>query len=168
MPPKNRLYPLSLPEKRAMQDYIEDTLAAGYIRPSTSSAAAGFFFVGKNDAGFRPCTDYRDLNSITIPYPYPLTLVSAALEHLQEATIFTKLNLRSAYNLIRIWEGDKWKTVFHTTQGNYEYLVMPYGLTNAPAIFQSLINEVFRDMLNRCHCLHWWHYDSFNHTQGTR
>ncbi|KAK3539704.1 hypothetical protein QTP70_012035 [Hemibagrus guttatus] len=119
------------------------------IRPSTSPAAAGFFFVGKKDGGLRPCIDYRGLNAVTIRYPYPLPLVPAALEQLRGARVFTKLDLRSAYNLVRIREGDEWKTAFHTTHGHYEYCVMPFGLTNAPAVFQALINEVFRDLLGR-------------------
>ncbi|KAK3539118.1 hypothetical protein QTP86_025049 [Hemibagrus guttatus] len=142
-PPRWRVYPLSLPETKAMEEYIEEALAVGHIRPSTSPAAAGFFFVGKKDGGLRPCIDYRGLNAITIHYPYPLPLVPASLEQLREAKFFTKLDLRSAYNLVRIREGDGWKTAFHTTHGQYEYLVMPFGLTNAPAVFQSLINGVF-------------------------
>ncbi|KAK3511440.1 hypothetical protein QTP70_008676 [Hemibagrus guttatus] len=148
-PPKGRIYPLSLPESKAMEEYIESSLAAGHIRPSTSPAAAGFFFVGKKDGGLRPCIDYRGLNAVTIRYPYPLPLVPAALEQLRGARVFTKLDLRSAYNLVRIREGDEWKTAFHTTHGHYEYCVMPFGLTNAPAVFQALINEVFRDLLGR-------------------
>ncbi|KAK3554436.1 hypothetical protein QTP70_023034 [Hemibagrus guttatus] len=132
-----------------MEEYIESSLAAGHIRPSTSPAAAGFFFVGKKDGGLRPCIDYRGLNAVTIRYPYPLPLVPAALEQLRGARVFTKLDLRSAYNLVRIREGDEWKTAFHTTHGHYEYCVMPFGLTNAPAVFQALINEVFRDLLGR-------------------
>ncbi|KAK3510964.1 hypothetical protein QTP70_027799, partial [Hemibagrus guttatus] len=104
---------------------------------------------GKKDGGFRPCIDYRDLNAVTVRYPYPLPLVSAALEQLRGVRVFTKLDLRSAYNLVRIREGDEWKTTFHTTHGHYEYCVMPFGLTNAPAVFQALINEVFRDLLGR-------------------
>ncbi|KAK3512201.1 hypothetical protein QTP70_000471 [Hemibagrus guttatus] len=148
-PPKGRIYPLSLPESKAMEEYIESSLAAGHIRPSTSPAAAGFFFVGKKDGGLRPCIDYRGLNAVTIRYPYPLPLVPAALEQLRGARVFTKLDLRSAYNLVRIREGDEWKTAFHTTHGHCEYCVMPFGLTNAPAVFQALINEVFRDLLGR-------------------
>ncbi|KAK3524810.1 hypothetical protein QTP86_007606 [Hemibagrus guttatus] len=148
-PPKGQIYPLSLPESKAMEEYIESSLAAGHIRPSTSPAAAGFFFVGKKDGGLRPCIDYRGLNAVTIRYPYPLPLVPAALEQLRGARVFTKLDLRSAYNLVRIQEGDEWKTAFHTTHGHYEYCVMPFGLTNAPAVFQALINEVFRDLLGR-------------------
>ncbi|KAK3573221.1 hypothetical protein QTP86_015130 [Hemibagrus guttatus] len=147
-PPRGRVYPLSLPKTRAMEEYIEEALAVGHIRPSTSPAAAGFFFVGK-DGGLHPCIDYRGLNAITVRYPYPLPLVPAALEQLRGAKFFTKLDLRSAYNLVRIQEGDEWKTAFHTTHGHYEYLVMPFSLTNAPAVFQSLINEVFQDILGK-------------------
>ncbi|KAK3563535.1 hypothetical protein QTP86_030946 [Hemibagrus guttatus] len=100
--PKGRIYPLLLPESKVMEDYIEGALAAGHIRPSTSPAAAGFFFVRKKDGGLRPCIDYRGLNAITIRYPYPLPLVSAALEQLRGARVFTKLDLRSVYNLVRI------------------------------------------------------------------
>ncbi|KAK3518698.1 hypothetical protein QTP70_008581 [Hemibagrus guttatus] len=148
-PPRGRVYPLSLPESKAMEEYIETALAAGHIRPSTSPAAAGFFFVGKKDGGLRPCIDYRGLNTITVPYPYPLPLVPAALEQLRGARIFSKLDLRSAYNLVRIKKGDEWKTAFHTTHGHYEYRVMPFGLTNAPAVFQALINGVFQDLLGK-------------------
>ncbi|KAK3519788.1 hypothetical protein QTP70_004957 [Hemibagrus guttatus] len=95
-PPRGRVYPLSLPEAKAMEDYIEAALAAGHIRPSTSPAAAGFFFIGKKDGGLRPCIDYWGLNAITVRYAYPLPLVPAALEQL----FFMKLDLRSAYNLI--------------------------------------------------------------------
>ncbi|KAK3553025.1 hypothetical protein QTP86_031215 [Hemibagrus guttatus] len=104
-PPRGRVYPLSLPEAKAMEDYIETALAAAHIRPSTSPAA-GFFFVGKKDGGLWPCIDYRGLNAITVWYPYLLPLVPAALEQLRGARIFTKLDLRSAYNLVRIHKGD--------------------------------------------------------------
>ncbi len=121
----------------------------GFIRPFTSPASAGFFFVKKKDGGLRPCIDYRSLNDITIKFRYPLPLVPSALEQLRSARYFTKLDLRSAYNLIRIREGDEWKTAFSTTSGHYEYLVMPFGLSNSPSVFQAYINDVFRDMLNR-------------------
>ncbi|KAL0160767.1 hypothetical protein M9458_044492 [Cirrhinus mrigala] len=141
MPPKSK--------SQAMEDYITEALDSGFIRPSTSPAAAGFFFVEKKDGGLRPCIDYRGLNNVTVKFCYPLPLVPAALEQLREATIYTKLDLRSAYNLIRIKEGDEWKTVFLTTRGHYEYQVMPYGLANSPAVFQSFINEIFKDILNQ-------------------
>ncbi|KAK3564357.1 hypothetical protein QTP86_017324 [Hemibagrus guttatus] len=140
------LSPLST--SRAMEEYIEEALSAEYNRPSTSPTVADFFFVGKKDGGLRPCIKHRGLNALMVQYPYPLLLVPVALEQLRGAKFFTKMDLRSAYNLIRIKEGDKWKTAFHTVSGHYEYLVMPYGLMNAPAVFQSLIKEVFKDLLN--------------------
>ncbi|KAK3524341.1 hypothetical protein QTP70_028052 [Hemibagrus guttatus] len=147
--PKGRIYPLSIPEEKAMEEYIKEALAQGYIRPSTSPAASSFFFVAKKDGGLRPCIDYRALNRITVKFRYPLPLIPAALEHLQGATIFSKLDLRSAYNIIRICEGDEWKTAFITPTGHYEYLVMPYGLANAPSMFQDFIHEVLRKFLHR-------------------
>ncbi len=148
-PPKGRVFPLSQPETEAMQKYIEEELSKGFIRPSTSPASAGFFFVQKKDGGLRPCIDYRALNERTVKFRYPLPLVPAALEQLRKARFYTKLDLHSAYNLVRIREGDEWKTAFSTCTGHYEYLVMPFGLSISPAVFQSFINDVFRDMLNR-------------------
>ncbi|KAI2663045.1 Transposon Tf2-6 polyprotein [Labeo rohita] len=130
VPPRGRVFPLSQPESEAMEKYIEEELAKGFIRPSTSPASAGFFFVKKKDGGLRPCIDYRSLNELTVKF-------------------YTKLDLRSAYNLIRIRKGDEWKTAFSTTSGHYEYRVMPFGLANSPSYFQAFVNEVFRDMLNR-------------------
>ncbi|KAL0186709.1 hypothetical protein M9458_018379, partial [Cirrhinus mrigala] len=148
-PPKGRVFPLSQPESEAMNNYINEELAKGFIRPSTSPASAGFFFVKKKDGGLRPCIDYRGLNEVTVKFRYPLPLVPAALEQLRQAQYYTKLDLRNAYNLIRIRKGDEWKTAFSTTSGHYEYRVMPFGLSNSPSIFQSFMNDVFRDMLGK-------------------
>ncbi|KAL0161744.1 hypothetical protein M9458_045469, partial [Cirrhinus mrigala] len=148
-PPKGRVFPLSQPESEAMNNYINEELAKGFIRPSTSPASAGFFFVKKKDGGLRPCIDYRGLNEVTVKFRYPLPLVPAALEQLRQAQYYTKLDLRNAYNLIRIRKGDEWKTAFSTTSGHYEYRVMPFGLSNSPSIFQSFMNDVFRDMLDK-------------------
>ncbi|KAL0165965.1 hypothetical protein M9458_037809, partial [Cirrhinus mrigala] len=147
--PRGRIYPLSLPESKAMEKYIKEALSQGYIRPSTSPAASSFFFVSKKDGGLRPCIDYRAINCYTVKFRYPLPLVPAALEQLRTARIFTKLDLRSAYNLIRIREGDEWKTAFVTPTGHYEYQVMPYGLVNAPSVFQNFIHEVLREFLHQ-------------------
>ncbi|KAG1929495.1 hypothetical protein F2P79_022926 [Pimephales promelas] len=112
-------------------------------------AGAGFFFVGKKDGSLRPCIDYRGLNNIMVKNTYPLTLMSSAFERLQGASIFTKLDLRNAYHLVRIREGDEWKTAFNTPRGHFEYLVMPFGLSNSPAVFQALVNDVLRDMIDQ-------------------
>ncbi len=148
-PPKGRIFPMSQPESESMKAYIQEELAKGFIRPSTSPASAGFFFVKKKDGGLRPCIDYRGLNENTVKFRYPLPLVPAALEQLRQAKYYTKLDLRNAYNLIRIREGDEWKTAFSTTSGHYEYLVMPFGLANSPSVFQAFMNDIFRDMLDR-------------------
>lgn len=132
-----------------METYINNSLAAGIICPSPSPEGTGFFFVGKKDKTLRPCIDYWGLNDITIKNLYPLPLISSAFELLQGATIFTKLDLHNAYHLVHIREGDEWKTTCNTPTGHYECLVMPIGLTNAPAVFQALVNDVLRDMIDR-------------------
>ncbi|KAI2644120.1 Transposon Tf2-8 polyprotein [Labeo rohita] len=147
--PKGRVYPLSNPERQAMEEYVKEALAQGFIQPSTSPATSSFFFVGKKDGGLRPCIDYRQLNSQIIQQPYPLPLVPATLEELRGARIFTKLDLRSAYNLVCIRAGDEWKTAFITPTGHYEYLVMPYGLSISPSVFQTFMNKVFREFLHQ-------------------
>ncbi|KAG1927362.1 retrotransposable element [Pimephales promelas] len=147
-PPRGRLYSLSVPEREALENYLSDSLRAGTIVPSSSPAGAGFFFVKKKDGSLRPCIDYRGLNDITVKNRYPLPLMSSAFEILQGATIFSKLDLRNAYHLVRIKEGDEWKTAFNTPLGHFEYRVLPFGLVNAPAVFQALVNDVLRDMLN--------------------
>ncbi len=145
MPPRGRLYSLSAPEREALEKYL--TLAAEIIVPSSSPAGVGFFFVKKKDGSLRPCIDYRGLSDITVKNRYPLPLMSSAFEILQSAKIFMKLDLRNAYHLVRIKEGDEWKTVFNTPVGHFEYCVLPFGLVNAPAEFQALVNDVLRDMI---------------------
>lgn len=146
--PYGRVFPLSETELTHLKEYITDSLAKGFIRPSTSPAGAGIFFVGKKDGGLRPCIDYRALNNITIKNRYPLPLIPELLDRLKKAKIFSKLDLRGAYNLVRIRKGDEWKTAFRTRYGHFEYLVMPFGLCNAPATFQHFLNDVFRDILD--------------------
>ncbi len=142
--PKGREYLLSIPERKAMEDYIKEALQQQLIHASTYPAASSFFFVGKKDGGLWPCIDYRILNDQPVKLPYPLLLVPAALEELRGARIFSKLDLRSTYNLICIREGDECKTAFITPSGHCECRVMLYGLSNSPSIFQGFMNEVFR------------------------
>jgi len=100
-----------------MTDYIEASLKTGLIRPSSSPAGAGIFFVKKNYGTLRPCIDYSPLNNITIKNRYPLPLMSSVFDQLQQAQVFTKLDLRNAYHLVCIREGDEWKTGFNTPRG---------------------------------------------------
>uniref|UniRef100_A0A8K9V225 Gypsy retrotransposon integrase-like protein 1 n=1 Tax=Oncorhynchus mykiss TaxID=8022 RepID=A0A8K9V225_ONCMY len=144
--PKSHVYPLSQEETLAMETYVTEALGQGYIRSSISPVSSSFFFVRKKEGGLRPCIDYRGLNPITVGYSYPLPLIATAVESFHGAQFFTKLDLRSAYSLVRIRKGDEWKTAFSTTSGHYEYLVMPYGLKNAPAVFQSFVDEILRDL----------------------
>lgn len=146
--PKGRLYSLTVPERAAMDDYISSSLKAGIIRPSSSPAGAGFFCAGKTYGTLQLCIDYSPLNDITVKNRYPLPLISSAFELLQSATVFTKLDLRNAYHLIRIREGDVWKTGLDKPTGHYDYLVMPFGRCNAPAVFQTFVNDVLREFLN--------------------
>jgi hypothetical protein len=147
-PPYGPLYSMSRNELLAMKEFIEENLPKGFIRSSSSPAGAPCLFVKKADGSLRLCNDYRGLNEITIKNRYPLPLIQETLMRLQKARWYTKLDLRGAYNLLRIAEGEEWKTAFRTRYGHFEYLVMPFGLTNAPASFQHFINDTLREFLD--------------------
>ena len=149
MPPFGPIYSLSEKELATLKDYIDSNLQSGFIAPSSSPSGAPILFVKKKDGSLRLCVDYRGLNKITIKNRYPLPLIGELLDRLGQAKFFTKIDLRNAYNQIRIAEGDEWKTAFRTRYGLFEYRVMPFGLTNAPASFQHLVNFTFRDMLDK-------------------
>lgn len=143
------IYKLSEPELEATGKYIQENLRKGFIRESTSPARYPITFAPKKDGSRRLCVDYRKLNDITIKNRYPLPNTKELQDRTTGATIFTILDQKSAYNLIRIKPGDEWKTAFGTRYGHYEYLVMPFGLTNAPATCQALINNTLREYLDR-------------------
>ncbi|SGY29992.1 BQ5605_C002g01105 [Microbotryum silenes-dioicae] len=147
-PPFGPLYPLSETELQTLSSWLKENLSKNFIRASTSPAGAPVLFVRKKDGSLRLCVDYRGLNKITRKNRYPLPLIPEALDRIRGAKIYTKLDLRSGYNLVRIKEGDEWKTAFRTRYGHFECLVMPFGLTNAPAAFQHLMNSIFRDLLD--------------------
>ena len=140
-PPHGPLYNLSATELRVLREYLDDSLAKGWIQHSTSPAGAPILFVPKKDGSLRLCVDYRGLNKVTIKNRHPLPLISEILDRLSGARYFTKLDLKDAYHRIRIREGDEWKTAFRTRYGHFEYTVMPFGLANAPATFQAYINK---------------------------
>ena len=143
-PPFGPLYNLSEYQLKTLREYIDKNLANGFIRPSKFSAGAPVLFTPKPDGTLRFCVDYRGLNSMTIKNRYPLPLIDEILDRLIGAQVSTKIDVKNAYYRLRIREGDEWKTAFQTRYGLFEYLVMPLGLTNAPASFQSYINGVFR------------------------
>jgi len=147
-PPYGPLYNLSVKELEVLRDYLDNALAKGHIRSSTSPAGAPILFVPKKDGGLRLCVDYRGLNKVTKKNRYPLPLISETLDRLVGAKVFTKLDLKDAYHRLRIREGDEWKTAFRTRYGHFEYLVMPFGLANAPATFQAYINHAMVGLLD--------------------
>jgi hypothetical protein len=134
-PPFGPIYGLSEPELQAMCDYLTENLAKGFVQHSKSPAGAPILFVKKKDGSLRLCVDYRGFNKITKRNQYPLPLISGLLDRLCTEKIFTKLDLRGAYNLLRICPGDEWKTTFRTRYGHFKYTVMPFSLTNAPVVF---------------------------------
>ena len=149
-PPIGRMYSLSETEMKALREFLDDNLRNGFVRPSNSSHGAPILFVKKKDGSLRLCVDFRGLNKISKKDRYPLPLISDLLDSPGKARIYTKIDLRHAYHLVRIREGDEWKTTFRTKYGSFEWLVMPFGLSNAPGAFQRFMNDVFADMLDVC------------------
>ena len=147
-PPFGPLYPLSKTELETLKEWFEENLSKGFIRASSSPAASPILFVKKNDGTLQLCVDYRGLNEGTIKNRYPLPLLQETLMRLSKARYFTCLDIRGAYNLVQLAEGEEWKTAFRTRYGLYESLVMPFGLPNAPANFQALINDVLHAYLD--------------------
>jgi hypothetical protein len=143
-----RTYNMSPAELKVLEEYINEALAKGWIRESQSSAGAPVLFIPKKSGELRLCVDYRGLNAITIKNRYPIPLISELLDRLGNSTVFSKLDLKNAYHRIRIREGDEWKTAFRTRYGHFEYLVIPFGLTNAPATFQAYINRALRGLVD--------------------
>jgi hypothetical protein len=148
---KTSVYRLTPPEKIALKDYIEDSLKRGTLCRSEAPNACSFFFIDKKDGKLRPIQDYRPLNTITRKNVAPIPLISELIDKLLGARFFTKLDVRWGYNNIRICEGNEWKTAFKTLMGLYESLVMNFGLCNAPATFQTFMDEQFKDLVATGH-----------------
>ncbi len=147
------IYDLSPAELKAQDEWITEHLEKGYIRPSQSPLSTSTFFVKKKDESgkmnnIRLVVDYRYLNSITVKNRYPIPLIRNLTDQLRSAKLFTKMDLRYGYHLVRIAKGDEWKTAFATRHGLFEYTVMPLGLCNAPAVFQQMMNEILFDLLD--------------------
>ncbi|KAA0043226.1 ty3-gypsy retrotransposon protein [Cucumis melo var. makuwa] len=135
-----------LPSHREIEFAIE--LVPGFIRPSVSPWGAPVLFVKKKDGSMRLCIDYRELNKVTVKNIYPLPRIDDLFDELQVATVFSKIDLRSGYHQLRIKDRDVPKTVFRSRYGHYEFIVMSFGLTNAPTMFMDLMNRVFREFLD--------------------
>ena len=143
-PPNPRaLYRMSPSELDELKKQLDELLAAGFIRPSKSPFGAPVLFVKKKDGSMRMCIDYRDLNRITVKNRYPLPRMEELFDRLKGAKYFSKMDLRSGYHQVRIHHDDIPKTAFRTRYGHYEFLVLPFGLTNAPATFMHLMQSVF-------------------------
>eukprot|EP00253_Pinus_taeda_P009062 PITA_09062 len=142
-------YRMSVPELTELKMQLQELLDKNYIRPSASPWGAPVLFVKKKDGTFRMCIDYRQLNKLTIKNKYPLPRIDKLFDQVKGTTVFSKIDLRSGYHQIRIKDEDIAKTAFRTRYGHYEFLVLPFGLTNAPATFMCLMNSIFHQYLDR-------------------
>ena len=147
-PPYGPIHSLGPVELETLKTYIETHMKIGFIWPSKSLVDAPIFFNNKPFGSLCLCVDYWALNNLTIKNWYPLPLIVESLDRLGRAKRFTQLDLTSAYHQMRIKEGDEWKTAFQTRYGHFEYQVMPFGLSNAPACFQGYINKILAEKLD--------------------
>ncbi|KAA0037369.1 pol protein [Cucumis melo var. makuwa] len=141
-------YRMAPAELKELKVQLQELLDKGFIRPSVSPWGAPVLFVKKKDGSMRLCIDYRELNKVTVKNRYPLPRIDDLFDQLQGATVFSKIDLRSGYHQLRIRDGDIPKTAFRSRYGHYEFVVMSFGLTKAPAVFMDLMNRLFKDFLD--------------------
>jgi len=146
-PKSLKVYPLSPVEQKELDSFLEENLHTRRIRPSKSPMAAPVFFIKKKDGSLRLVQDYRALNSITVKNKYSLPLISKLVSQLRGARYFTKLDVQWGFNNVRIKPGDEWKAAFRTNRGLFEPLVMFFSMTNSPATFQTMMNNIFQDLI---------------------
>jgi len=143
------MYSLLREEREEVQVFMKDQLRKGFICPSKLPQTSPVHFVAKKDRTQRMVQNYRHINQWTIKNRYPLPLIVDILDGVGKRKVFTKLDLRWGYNNVRIKEGDKWKAVFAIYIGAYKPTVMYFRLTNSPTTFQTMINNLFRDLINQ-------------------
>jgi hypothetical protein len=148
VPASRGIYRMSPAELDELKLQLEELSSSGFIQPSKSPFGAPVLFVKKKDGSMRMCVDYRALNKITVKNRYPLPRVDELFDRLRGARYFSKLDLRSGYHQVRIHPDDVQKTAFRTRYGHFEFLVLPFGLTNAPATFMHLMQSIFRPYLD--------------------
>jgi hypothetical protein len=148
-PISKRPYRMSVEELKELKKQLTELQEAGYIRPSSSPWGAPVLFVQKKDGSQRMCVDYRSLIDVTIKNKYPLPRIEDLFDQMRGARVFSKIDLRSGYHQMKIRPSDIPKTAFSTRYGLYEFTVMSFGLTNAPAYFLNLMNKVFMEYLYR-------------------
>ena len=144
-----KTYNLTTAERKKLDNFLEENLSTSSIRPSKSQFASTFFFIKKKDGKLCPVQDYQKLNDITVKNWYPLLLISKLINKLRNAKYYTKLDIWWGYNNIRMKEGNKWKVAFQTNRGLFEPLVMFFGLCNSPTTFQTMMNHIFCDLINK-------------------
>ncbi|MGQ2964065.1 MAG: reverse transcriptase domain-containing protein, partial [Agrobacterium sp.] len=149
-PPARPSYRMSQPEQEEVKKQVTDMLSKGLIEPSSSPFAAPVLFVKKKSGELRMCVDYRQLNKLTIRDQYPLPRIDDLFDKLSGMTVFSSLDLQAGYHQIRIPDEDIPKTAFRTPMGHYQYKVLCFGLTNAPATFQRAMNQAFATVIDRC------------------
>jgi hypothetical protein len=148
-PPWSPIYSVSPLQLKALQDYLDEILKTATIRPSKSPAGAPIIFIPKaHRKGLDWCIDSWGLHQITIWNRYQLPLMIELRDCVQGAQLFTKIDLTTEYNIIRIHAGNEWKAAFRTRYRDYRYLVMPFGMVNAPTSFQNIIKDIFKDMID--------------------
>ncbi|GJY65411.1 putative reverse transcriptase domain-containing protein [Tanacetum coccineum] len=142
-------YRLAPTELQELSTQLQELSDKGFIRPSSSPWGAPVLFVKKKDGSFRMCIDYRELNKLTVKNRYPLLRIDDLFDQLQGSRVYSKINLRSGYHQLRVREEDILKTAFRTRYSHYEFQVMSFGLTNAPAVFMDLMNRVCKPYLDK-------------------
>jgi hypothetical protein len=147
-PISKRPYRMDVKDLVELKKQIEELPEKGFIRPSSSPWGAPVLFVSKKDGSRRMCVDYRSLNEVTIKNKYPLPRIEDLFDQMKGDKIFSKIDLRSGYHQLKIRAEDVPKTTFTTRYGLYEFLVMSFGMTNAPAYFMNLMNKVFMEYLD--------------------